>query len=495
MTSEPALAQRIDSLEKHLKAENPILLEAVPLYRRFDKLLYRMGLLKRSDSLTGRISWWPLIAVLGTFSAGKSSFINGYLGQKLQRTGNQAVDDKFTVVCYGADTKSHTLPGNALDADPRFPFYRMSHELEKMGQGEGKRVDTYLQLRTSSSDRARGKILVDSPGFDADDQRTAILRLTDHMLDLADLVLVFFDSRHPEPGAMQDTLRHLVAKAVKRADSSKFVYVLNQIDTTAREDNAEEVFGAWQRAIAQAGLMTGRFYGIYNKDAAVTIEDPQVRARYEARAAADLNEITQRIDEVEIGRAYRVVGLIDTVGSMIETEILPALSDALARWRRRVWLMDAAIAAGVLAVGGVATAAFGPAWILGLWSLLSLTPLADLGAIVVLAIIIIAAHQWSRSTQADIVARSLSEQVGDLDLDLRGAFRANTRFWRTMKSASPAGWGAGARAEAGSLREAAAALIQRLNDRFTDPAGRRGDRDKDAGPADVTGESAFAKTA
>ena len=40
---------------------------------------------------------------------------------------------------------------------------------------------------------------------------------------------------------MTDTLRHLVAETIHRPDSGKFLYILNQIDTTAREDNPEEV--------------------------------------------------------------------------------------------------------------------------------------------------------------------------------------------------------------------------------------------------------------
>jgi hypothetical protein len=38
------------------------------------------------------------------------------------------VDDKFTVICHrsAATSGNQTLPGTALDADPRFPFFRIS---------------------------------------------------------------------------------------------------------------------------------------------------------------------------------------------------------------------------------------------------------------------------------------------------------------------------------------------------------------------------------
>ncbi len=249
--------QRLSSLEEHLRHENPLLVDAVKGFRRLDKIAYRMGLLNRDQTYAAQIAWWPLVSVLGTFSAGKSTFINHFLKYPLQPTGTQAVDDRFTVICYTTEKEVRVLPGIALNSDPRFPFYKMSQELEKVRPGEGGRVDAYLQLKTCRSPHLRGHIFIDSPGFDADAQRTSTLRITDYIMDLSDLVLVFFDARHPEPGAMQDTLKHLVANTIGRKDSSKFLYVLNQIDTSARENNPEEVVGAWHRAIAQEGLMAG----------------------------------------------------------------------------------------------------------------------------------------------------------------------------------------------------------------------------------------------
>jgi hypothetical protein len=186
-----AVQQRMQELESHLEQENPVLLSAVQSFRAIDRVAYGTGLLDTNQSFATQIPWWPLISILGTFSAGKSTFINYFLGQKLQRTGNQAVDDRFTVIVYSPETVSHSLPGVSLDSDPRFPFYQMSHDIEQVAGGEGKRIDAYLQLKTCCSERLRGKILIDSPGFDADAQRTAILRISDHMIGLSDLVLVF----------------------------------------------------------------------------------------------------------------------------------------------------------------------------------------------------------------------------------------------------------------------------------------------------------------
>jgi len=74
----PAIRQRLDSLREHLRQENPILVDVVDRYRELDRVGYRLGLLSPDESYATSISWWPLISILGTFSAGKSTFINDY---------------------------------------------------------------------------------------------------------------------------------------------------------------------------------------------------------------------------------------------------------------------------------------------------------------------------------------------------------------------------------------------------------------------------------
>ncbi|MBV1863741.1 MAG: dynamin family protein [Rhodobacteraceae bacterium] len=470
------LNNRLARLENHLKAENPALLEVLPTYYTFDKLLYRTGLLDKESSLASRISWWPLISVLGTFSSGKSTFINSYVGDKLQSTGNQAVDDKFTVICHRTATTagSQTLPGTALDADPRFPFFRISHEIEKVAQGEGKHIESYLQLRTTSNDRIKSKIIIDSPGFDADDQRRSTLRITDHIIDLSDLVLVFFDARHPEPGAMQDTLEHLVARTVKRTDASKFLYVLNQIDTAAKDDNAEEIVGAWQRAVAQAGLAAGQFYTIYNEEAAIPIEDKAQRERFQKKRDADLAKIITRMDEVELQRNYRIVSVLETVANELEHDILPRLRKAKASWRRGVLIGDGiALAVLVAVIAGLMfyfkwmppMQVFSFDWIVN--------HKIDVGASILAAIVLIGSfHFWVRGVVAKRIAKPMSRAYGQVELNLRAAFEKSTSALHSVFGTEPAGWGGRAAKKLRLVRETVANHIQSLNDRYADPSGR-----------------------
>ena len=496
------IKQRLKSLEQHLKKENPVLVSAVQSYRHLDQIGYSLGLLNAEQSFATQISWWPMISVLGTFSAGKSTFINHYLGETLQSTGNQAVDDKFTVICFGGEHGSRSLPGTALDADPRFPFYQISNELEKVALGEGRRVDNYLQLKTSPSEKLRGRIIIDSPGFDADSQRNATLRLTDHIIDLSDLVLVFFDARHPEPGAMRDTLAHLVGGTIHRHDATKFVFILNQMDTTARDDNPEEVVGAWQRAVAQEGLTAGRFYCIYNPDVAVTIEDESLRKRYESKRDRDLLDIHNRIQGVGVERAYRITGALEKMAHHIEEKIVPRLQAYKAHWRKLVLWGDGILAGWFFVAAIVMTRWLGfwdgwkpvrPEWWQGSSSNIAWTMIFIIMATGLFTWL----HFKTRKFAAGRVLRQIDKHfTPGLERDrLCQAFILNTRPWHSVFRKLPVGWGHRSRKRLQRVIADANSYVQTLNDTFTDPSGEQSPQERSAPslavvtPIDKDGES------
>ena len=403
--------------------------------------------------------------------------MNQYLGAKVQRTGNQAVDDKFTVLCYSTDETERTLPGLALGADPRFPFYRISREIEQVEAGEGARVERYLALKTSLSAALKGKILIDSPGFDADEQRTSVLRITEHILNLSDLVLVLFDARQPEPGAMQDTLEHLVAKTIDRPDAGKFLYVLNQVDNTAREDNPEEVFAAWQRALAQKGLTAGRFYRIYDPDAAIEMHDDEVRHRFERKRAEDMQEILSRIEQVEVARMYRIVGVLEEIARAIDDDLTPRLGELKKRWKKHV-LWSQLVVFGTLALAvlvvSIGTGAwdgltFAPSWLATLQASGWLAGLS-LGT---LAAVVAYIHFKIRRLSADRIKRALLEDdsLNERKFWLAWAFEENVRAWRPFMLTRPAGWGIFTRRRLQRILAEADRLVQSLNNEYASPSG------------------------
>jgi len=401
--------ERYKKLKEHLQEENPLLVEVIDEYKNLDEIAKDVGFLDQDETYTASISWWPLISILGTFSAGKSSFINEYLGKRVQETGNQAVDDKFTVICYTKSEEPITLPGVALDADPRFPFYNISHEIGKLDKTDTN-INRYLQLKGVDSPHLKGKILIDSPGFDADEQRDATLKITKHIIDLSDLVLIFFDARHPEPGAMRDTLDKLVALAISHNDSDKVLYILNQIDTCAKEDNLEEIIGAWQRALSKKGIVSGKFYAIYNESLA-HIEDEAQRERLKRKKDEDLAKIVQKIDKVVIDRAYRIVKNVETKAKRIAADLEP-LQRALAKYKRSLLIVDVILL--VAALG---------AFVLAL-DLLQSIPYAPVVAGSLLLVAAVALHFKLKSSIASFIAKRIDEKA------IKKAFIKRTRWFR-----------------------------------------------------------------
>ena len=76
MAQPTQLEKRLANLEVHLAQENPILLRAVKSFRDLDTVARRLGFFNREESYATRVPWWPLIALLGTYSAGKSTFLS-----------------------------------------------------------------------------------------------------------------------------------------------------------------------------------------------------------------------------------------------------------------------------------------------------------------------------------------------------------------------------------------------------------------------------------
>ena len=450
--------ERYKKLKQHLKEENPVLLDVINEYENLDKVAHSLGLLASEESYTANISWWPLISILGTFSAGKSTFINEYLGQKVQQSGNQAVDDKFTVICYSNNEKVTTLPGLALDADPRFPFYNISEEVEKVEQGEGSRVNLYLQLKTVKSDAIKGGILIDSPGFDADSQRDSILRITSHIIDMSDLVLIFFDARHPEPGAMRDTLEHLVGKTVRHRDGDKILYILNQIDTTAREDNLEDVIGSWQRALSQKGLISGNFFAIYSEEAMNPIDDPSIAERLKRKRDEDLNHNLERMEGVKVERAYRISKALEDFAKDIINDKLPKLRESLGRWGRRVIITDTLLS--LIFIGGA-----GALFMTGIIP----TSVEVIGGIsAAIAILLILIHFKVRKVYANLEIKRWIEK----DQSIAKAIEYNTKWFRPVLRVWGKGWSQRVVDKLENIMDYSRAAIRKLNDQFVSPAGK-----------------------
>lgn len=169
------------------------------------------------------------VLLIGNHSAGKSSFINWYVEEHVQRTGVAIETQGFTFVTSGR--KRESLTGNAtLHLYPHF---------EPLRQIEG--VTDYLATEISTSKQKKFSLVtfVDTPGLvDGDmkypfDVNKAILWLG----DLADLIFVFFD---PIGQALCKRTLNLVEELSKKhADRMKFY--LSKADEAGMESDRQRV--------------------------------------------------------------------------------------------------------------------------------------------------------------------------------------------------------------------------------------------------------------
>ncbi|XP_013413994.1 uncharacterized protein LOC106176241 [Lingula anatina] len=169
------------------------------------------------------------VLLIGNHSAGKSSFINWYVEEHVQRTGVAIETQGFTFVTSGK--KRESLTGNAtLHLYPHF---------EPLRDIEG--VTDYLTTEISTSKQKKFSLVtfVDTPGLvDGDmkypfDVNRAILWLG----DMADLIFVFFD---PIGQALCKRTLNLVENlSVKHADRMRFY--LSKADEAGHESDRQRV--------------------------------------------------------------------------------------------------------------------------------------------------------------------------------------------------------------------------------------------------------------
>jgi hypothetical protein len=309
-------------------------------------------------------------------------------------------------------------------------------------------------MKAVPSEKLRGKILIDSPGFDADSQRDSVLRITKHIVEMSDLVLVFFDARHPEPGAMRDTLKHLVQTTIGHKDSNKILYILNQIDTSAKDNNLEDVISSWQRALANEGLISGNFYTIYNENAANTIEDEALAKRLKEKKDTDLAKILERMEQVRTERAYRIIKSLEDFAKEIQDKKIPLLQKLLQGWWKRVIITDVSMVAILLGACAWGDSQFAISETLLASSLSTMTTAGIAG------IILLITHSKARTFFANRLAKKWEKE----DKEMSEAILHNTVWWKLFLGAGGSNWHKATKTKLQDIIDEGKRLIQKLND-------------------------------
>jgi hypothetical protein len=208
----------------------------------------------------------------------------------------------------------------------------------------------------------------------------------------------------------------------------------------------------------------------------VPIEEEGLRRRFEWKRDQDLAEITNRIEQVSVERAYRIVGALEKRAQELEDHYVPMLRELIGRWRRLVLRWDF----GMLLLAGLAAAVvllLSPTVVGSLkagFDQLLARPTWAVAAAAVLAGVVLYLHFTARRWAKQRVLREVAQENSDEEAErLSRAFKRNTRVWRSIFAPDPVGWSGRNRKALRRIVASANRLVQTLNDRFTDPSGKR----------------------
>lgn len=432
--AEKTVSKHLVNLEKQFAGNDPVLQRAIRVFQELDQFEYELDLLDADETTARTHSWWPTISTLGGYSPAKSEFVNRFLGSTLHTTRH-----KFTVLQYTPQPAGATLPGTALDADHRLPFYQISREIEQTSPGEGNKLNSYLELVTVHSNLLKNKLIIDTPVLNPGTENPVNTLLRQHVIAISDLVLVFTDLFEADPEFNRDA----IAGIAKHQDSNKFLFVIDHSEINVDAAKTQEIVAAWQRRLAEFGIFTGQCIVLSQN--------------------GDISPIEQRIHNLNNDRSYRVLGALENSIRAIDDTILPEVETALATWKERSNATTLIILSFIIMLILFAEIAVG---ILDLF----FDPILGPVILLALAAVLTPLHLLISRVHAKFIVNQLHKRQKQLNLseDLSGLFEKSLTFWRMLLPITqPVGKNKKNRKKLNQLLEQAKDLVQALNDQFS----------------------------
>jgi GTPase Era involved in 16S rRNA processing len=174
----------------------------------------------------------PLVAIMGEYSVGKSTFINAWLGKPLLPTGEGVTTGTITILRYGEQERMRAVFKDGRVAE-REGLASVAEFVKETGTGNAaadlpRHVDVFLR-----ADVLRAISIVDSPGLNA--PFAGHKEITQGYLAQADAIVWLFNVENAgksTEGAFLAQLAHHRRKAVA---------VVNQIDLVPKDEAAEVI--------------------------------------------------------------------------------------------------------------------------------------------------------------------------------------------------------------------------------------------------------------
>lgn len=200
------------------------------------------------NELLTPLKWKPLVLVIGNYSSGKSTFINEFLGDNVQRTGQAPTDDSFTVITSD-EGEDENVPGNTVVSDERLPFL----SLRKFGEG----LISHVSLKRVKSAALDNIALIDTPGMldsvTEKDRGYDYLSVVGELAKVSDLIILMFDPY--KAGTIKETYEAIRTTLPGTTGEDRVVYVLNRIDEC---DNVSDLLRSYGALCWNLSQMTGR---------------------------------------------------------------------------------------------------------------------------------------------------------------------------------------------------------------------------------------------
>jgi GTPase Era involved in 16S rRNA processing/predicted Zn-dependent protease len=255
----------------------------------------------RVQAYRSRFDEPPLVAVMGEYSVGKSTFINALLRQPLLPTGEGVTTGTITVVRYGEQERMRALfPDGRVEEKDGLSV--VAAFIEEKGAGQmPQRVDVFVK-----ADVLKRIQIVDSPGLNAPFSEHR--KLTEAYLTEADAILWLFNVENAGKASEKqflDKLTHFRRKAVA---------VVNQIDQVTPDEALDtlnyvkecfpETFAAVLGVSAKRALE-----GIKDKDESKLKKSglPALEAWLESHVLAEARAIKEEAAKAKIREAIEVV--------------------------------------------------------------------------------------------------------------------------------------------------------------------------------------------
>ncbi|MCK4493708.1 MAG: hypothetical protein KAU26_06605, partial [Methylococcales bacterium] len=334
----------------------------------------------------------------------------------------------------------------ALDVDHKLPFYQISHKIEQNLKGEGGKINTHLELKTSNSDKLIGKLFIDTPPLTEESGEVQKF-LMKHVLEISDASFIFTDIFDSDPLVIQELLDELII----RQDTHNLVYVVDHSDMSLDIAQSNEVINSWQQRLANLGLNTGHYVVLSDSD--------DVRLD-------GIKAIDERLENVEYHRTYRVLRTLEKSIRDVEDVIIPEVSKVLMQWKER------SNATTLIVMGFIVTLMLFAEITMGGIILNSIIdPIIGPIFLAVLVLFFVPLHIVVSKIHAKFLLKSLYERQKKLVLieNLAGLFEKSLNFTRILFSIKePFGNSRKNRKKLKRLIEQTQELVQSLNESFSD---------------------------